>query len=100
MEYQARLAPVADLLRSATSDKQLKPIIKGLRSPCACGSGRTYGSCCLRLECIYFLIAAVAGTVLLVFSHQLRLLVIPVLLTSGLVGWLARRHYRKTGGDQ
>jgi hypothetical protein len=78
----------------------MKPIIRGTRSPCACGSGRSYGTCCLRLECIYFSIAAVAGTVLLVFSQELRVLVIPVLLASALVGWLARRHYRKTGGDQ
>jgi predicted MFS family arabinose efflux permease len=77
-----------------------RPLIEGFRSPCPCGSNRRYGLCCLRLEAAYFMVASVAGALLIGCAcseqrHNFPWVVGPVLLGAGLVAWLLRRRHRR-----
>jgi hypothetical protein len=40
-----------------------------VRDQCTCGSGRTYGSCCFRLELAYTLIGLLPAVILFVFHE-------------------------------
>jgi uncharacterized membrane protein YeaQ/YmgE (transglycosylase-associated protein family) len=69
-----------------------------LNEKCACGSGKAYRTCCLRLEIIYLVIGVLAAVVLF-FAHvngrvNSSVLVVAVLLFAGLAGWLAKQFLK------
>jgi len=50
----------------------------------------------------YSAIVLLPAAVLLIFHEYLRVLIIPILVITAIVVWLARRHFKKTGrrGDR
>jgi hypothetical protein len=66
-----------------------------LNEKCACGSGKAYRTCCMRLEIIFLVIGTLAALILF-FGHGNGLvndsvIVVAVLLFVALVGWLAKK---------
>ena len=68
--------------------KNNKPSIVGLRDICTCGSGRTYGACCFRLELAYIVIGLIPAVILFVFHDHLRVLLFRCFLSPlSSLGW-------------
>jgi hypothetical protein len=66
-----------------------------LGEPCGCHSGRSYRSCCLRLETAYFVISAAAALALFGTYDAGLIVVIPIIVVAALAGWLVSRRYRR-----
>lgn len=45
----------------------------------------------------YILIGLLPAVILFVFHEYLAVLIIPALVVTGVVAWLARRHFKRTG---
>jgi hypothetical protein len=62
-----------------------------LSDKCACGSGKLYRSCCLRLETAYLVIGAFAGLALFGAHHEGPIVVVSIFLVAGVLGLLAKK---------
>ncbi|MBI1175822.1 hypothetical protein GC207_00125 [bacterium] len=70
-----------------------------LAAPCACPSGRSYRSCCLRREIALFMIGVVAAAILFAAHDRGWAFVVTVISGAAVLGWVVGRRFRRPRND-